>query len=60
MFTGGDKVVHFGARGMSDFTKHKDPDRRRRYYARHYEIPASKLTNEKIRQIRAQAKQKII
>jgi len=24
MYTGGDKVVHFGARDMSDFTKHGD------------------------------------
>jgi hypothetical protein len=29
------KTVHFGAAGMSDYTKHKDPDRKRRYDARH-------------------------
>ncbi len=29
------KVVHFGAAGMSDFTKHKDPKRREAYLARH-------------------------
>lgn len=29
------KTVHFGAEGMSDFTKHKDPARKRRYIARH-------------------------
>ncbi len=27
--------VHFGADGYSDYTKHKDPDRRRRYIQRH-------------------------
>ncbi len=31
-----DKTIHFGAREMSDFTKHKDINRRLRYYARHY------------------------
>jgi hypothetical protein len=29
------KTIHFGARGMSDFTKHKDVDRMKRYSARH-------------------------
>ena len=29
------KTVHFGARGMSDYTKHKDKDRMKRYSARH-------------------------
>ena len=29
------KTVHFGARGMSDFTIHKDPERKQRYIARH-------------------------
>ena len=29
------KVVPFGARGMSDFTKHKDVTRRNRYIQRH-------------------------
>ena len=28
-------VIHFGARGMSDFTKHKDPERKQRYINRH-------------------------
>lgn len=32
--TGG-KTVHFGARKMSDYTKHKDEDRKRNYIARH-------------------------
>ena len=32
------KTIHFGAKGMSDFTKHGDEDRRRRYYARHSKI----------------------
>lgn len=27
--------VHFGSAGMSDFTIHKDPDRKDRYIARH-------------------------
>ena len=25
------KTIHFGAKGMSDFTKHKDPKRKERY-----------------------------
>ena len=29
------KVVSFGARGMSDYTKHKDKTRRARYLKRH-------------------------
>ena len=29
------KVVHFGAEGMSDFTIHKDPERKARYLKRH-------------------------
>jgi hypothetical protein len=32
---GKEKVVPFGARGMSDFTKHKDTERRARYLKRH-------------------------
>lgn len=29
------KTIHFGAKGMSDYTKHKDPERKARYIARH-------------------------
>lgn len=29
------KTIHFGANGMSDYTKHKDPDRKQRYINRH-------------------------
>jgi hypothetical protein len=29
------KVIHFGAKGMSDFTKHHDKARRKRYITRH-------------------------
>jgi hypothetical protein len=29
------KKIHFGAKGYSDYTKHKDPDRKKRYIARH-------------------------
>lgn len=29
------KTVHFGAAGMSDYTKHKDKERMRRYSGRH-------------------------
>jgi len=29
------KTIHFGAKGMSDFTKHKDVKRMKRYSARH-------------------------
>ena len=28
-------TVHFGAAGMSDYTKNKDPERRKAYLARH-------------------------
>lgn len=29
------KTTNFGAKGMSDFTKHKDPERKKKYLARH-------------------------
>lgn len=29
------KTTHFGAAGMSDFTIHKDPQRKQRYLSRH-------------------------
>lgn len=29
------KTVHFGAEGYSDYTKHKDPERKQRYITRH-------------------------
>ena len=29
------KTTHFGARGMSDYTQHKDPKRKKNYLARH-------------------------
>jgi hypothetical protein len=29
------KTVHFGAKGMSDYTKHKDSERKQRYIDRH-------------------------
>jgi hypothetical protein len=29
------RTIHFGSMGYSDFTKHQDPERRRRYIARH-------------------------
>ena len=29
------KTVHFGASGMSDYTKHKDDERKKLYLARH-------------------------
>jgi hypothetical protein len=32
---GREKIVPFGARGMSDFTKHKDTQRKKRYIQRH-------------------------
>ena len=31
----GNKTIHFGARGMSDYTIHKDPERKQRYIGRH-------------------------
>lgn len=33
--SGREKTVRFGAKGMSDYTKHHDPERRRRYIERH-------------------------
>lgn len=35
MFLTQKKVVDFGAKGYSDFTLHKDPERMRRYVQRH-------------------------
>ena len=32
------KIISFGAKGMSDFTIHKDPARRDRYRKRHSKI----------------------
>lgn len=29
------KTIHFGASGMSDYTKHKDPERKKLYINRH-------------------------
>jgi len=29
------KTIHFGAEGMSDYTKHKDPERKKMYISRH-------------------------
>jgi len=29
------KIIHFGAAGMSDYTIHKDPERKKRYIIRH-------------------------
>ena len=31
----GEKEVHFGAKSYSDYTIHKDPERRKRYLDRH-------------------------
>jgi hypothetical protein len=30
------KVIHFGANGMSDYTKHRDKERKKRYQIRHH------------------------
>lgn len=35
MATGRTKTIHFGASGMSDYTKHKDLARQKRYLNRH-------------------------
>ena len=32
---GREKITHFGAAGASDFTIHKDPERKKRYLDRH-------------------------
>ena len=31
----GKKTISFGAKGYSDFTQHKDPERKQRYLNRH-------------------------
>ena len=31
----GTKIIHFGAKGYSDYTIHKDKDRKKRYLLRH-------------------------
>ena len=31
----GNKTIHFGSSAHSDFTKHKDPERKERYIKRH-------------------------
>lgn len=33
------KTIHFGATGYSDFTLHKDPERKQRYLKRHQNDP---------------------
>ena len=30
------KTIHFGAKGYSDYTIHKDPNRKKRYINRHF------------------------
>lgn len=38
------KTVNFGAKGMSDYTLHKDEDRRERYLKRHSKDPYDPLS----------------
>lgn len=38
------KIVSFGAKGYSDFTLHKDSDRKDRYLSRHSNDPQSIFT----------------
>jgi len=45
MVSYGGRWIHFGAAGMSDFTIHKDKERRARYRARHGKI---KLQNGRL------------
>ncbi len=33
--SGREKTINFGAKGMSDYTIHKDPERKQRYIERH-------------------------
>lgn len=35
VFDNGVKTIHFGAKGYSDYTVHKDPKRKERYIKRH-------------------------
>jgi len=39
------KTVHFGSAGMSDYTKHKDPERKERYIARHAGTKSGKTSS---------------
>jgi len=41
-----DKLIHFGQKGASDFTIHKDKKRRASFRARHGCDPVSKLDKE--------------
>jgi hypothetical protein len=41
------KKVHFGATGYSDYTKHKDAERKQRYVQRHGSSNASATTSRK-------------
>jgi hypothetical protein len=41
-----DRIIHFGQKSYSDYTKHKNDDRRMKYYARHYAI--KNITNSDI------------
>lgn len=50
--TGRVRVVDFGQRGASDYTKHKDPERMMRYLARHHAIFRSSSDLLKLRSVR--------
>lgn len=41
------KTVHFGAKGMSDYTIHKDPERKKLYIGRHKKIESKFWTHKK-------------
>lgn len=38
ILTPGNRMIHFGAEGYSDYTNHKDDDRKQRYIDRHSKI----------------------
>jgi len=44
--TGREKFIHFGDKRYQDYTQHKDPERQRRYLARH--APREDWTDEGI------------
>lgn len=48
------RTIHFGAAGMSDYTKHNDEQRRLRYYQRHYST-----SKPNIKAIREKAKNRL-
>lgn len=52
IFPDNKKTVHFGARGMSDFTIHKNPQRKELYIGRHKKKESKFWTHKKANLLR--------